>query len=173
MPQGGTGPTRSGFGVRTGATYSWRGDPAVPAFPDDKPLVIFDGYCGLCSRTAQFILRHDRAGTFRLLPAQTALGTAIYRHFGLDPVDYETLIVLKEGRAHFASEASLEVFRALGPPWSLMSLTRIVPRPIRDAVYFWIARNRMRVFGRTESCYRPAPEHESRFLGAETQRETT
>ena len=159
--------------MSAGATYSWRDDPAVPAFPDDKPLVIFDGYCGLCSRTAQFILRHDRAGVFRLLPAQTALGTAIYRHFGLDPVDYETFVVLKDGRAYFASEASLEIFRTLGPPWSLMSLARVVPLPIRDAVYFWIARNRMRVFGRTESCYLPAPEYRNRFLEHRIQAEKT
>ena len=155
------------------AKHTWRSDPAVPTFPDDKPLVIFDGYCGLCSHTAQFILRHDHAGIFRLLPAQTALGTAIYRHFGLDPVDYETFIVLKDGRPYFASEASLEICRTLGLPWSLMSFVRVVPRRIRDAIYFWIARNRMRVFGRTESCYLPTPKYRSRFLGDETKRETT
>jgi predicted DCC family thiol-disulfide oxidoreductase YuxK len=155
-----------------GATCSWRADPTIPAFADDKPLVIFDGHCGLCSRTAQFILRHDHEGVFRLLAAQTALGTAIYRHLGLNAEDYETFIVLKDGRAYFASEASLELFRALGPPWSLLWLARFVPRIARDGMYFWIARNRMRVFGRSETCYLPAPEHRSRFLGIESYGET-
>ncbi len=153
------------------APYSWRDDPSVPAFTDDHPLVIFDGYCGLCSRIAQFILRHDRAGTFRLLPAQTALGAAIYRHFELDAEDYETFILLKDGKGHFASDAGLELFRSLGLPWSALWLTRFVPRSVRDGIYFWIARNRMRVFGRSEICYLPAPEHRNRFLSGESKAE--
>jgi predicted DCC family thiol-disulfide oxidoreductase YuxK len=159
--------------VSARAPYSWRSDPAVPAFPDDRPLVIFDGYCGLCSRTAQFILTHDRRAVFRLLPAQTALGRAIYRHLGLDAEDYETFLLLKQGRAYFASAASLELFSGLGLPWSMLGLARLIPRPVRDAVYFLIARHRMRVFGRTESCYLPSAEHRSRFLEAAPRRETT
>ncbi len=157
----------------TAQPYAYRDDPAVPAFPDDKPIVIFDGYCGLCSRIAQFVLLRDKAGLHRLLPAQTTLGTAIYRHFSLDATNYETFIVLKDGRAYFASDAGLELFRGLGPPWSLLGLTGIVPRPIRDAVYFWIARNRMRFFGRTTACYLPRPEHRDRFLTGEPERTTT
>ena len=34
--------------------YSYRDDPAVPAFPDDKPVIVFDGYCAMCSGSAQF-----------------------------------------------------------------------------------------------------------------------
>jgi predicted DCC family thiol-disulfide oxidoreductase YuxK len=69
--------------------YSWRGDPSVPAFADDRPVLIFDGHCVLCSSFARFILRHDRERRFRLLAAQTPLGTALYRHLGLHPIDYE------------------------------------------------------------------------------------
>lgn len=154
------------------AAYSWRSDKAIPAFPDDRPVVIFDGFCGLCSRVAQFILKHDRRKALRLLPAQTALGTALYRHFGLDADNYETFIMLKDGRGYSASDAGLEVLRALGVPWSLGLAAKIVPRPLRDAVYFWIARNRMRFFGRTEACYLPAPEHRDRFISTATT-ETT
>lgn len=136
----------------------------MPAFPDDKPIVIFDGFCGLCSRVAQAVLTYDTRGVHRLLAAQTTLGTAIYRHFGLDPDDYETFIVLKDGRAFFASDAALELFRGLGQPWASLAILKIVPRPIRDWCYFWIAHNRMRFFGRTEACYLPAPEHRDRFL---------
>ncbi len=54
--------------------YSYRGDPDVPAFPDDRPIIIFDGHCALCSGFARFVLKHDRRATFRLIAGQTLLG---------------------------------------------------------------------------------------------------
>jgi predicted DCC family thiol-disulfide oxidoreductase YuxK len=49
-----------------GEPYSYRRDPAVPAFADDLPIVIFDDHCAMCSGSARFVLRHDRRGAFRL-----------------------------------------------------------------------------------------------------------
>jgi len=65
--------------------YSYRADPAVPSFRDDGPIIIFDGYCALCSGWAGFVLRHDRTARYRLLSAQSPLGHALYVHYGLDP----------------------------------------------------------------------------------------
>jgi predicted DCC family thiol-disulfide oxidoreductase YuxK len=144
--------------------YVYRSDPAVPPFPDDRPLIVFDGYCGLCSRLVQFVLRHDRKRVHRLLAAQTPLGDALYNHFGLTVGDYETFIVIADGKAYFASEAGLVLFRALGAPWSWLYPLIVVPSGIRDRIYLWIAHNRMRFFGRTDTCYLPGPEHADRFL---------
>ncbi len=143
---------------------SYRLDPAVPDFPDDKPLMIFDGFCGLCSRSVQFVLRHDKAGQFRFLAAQTGLGTAIYRHFGLDADDYSTFILLADGKAWYVSDAAIEVARRLTWPWSMAPLLKVVPPALRDQLYGLVARNRMRFFGRTEACYLPAPAERDRFL---------
>ena len=144
--------------------YSWRDDTSVPAFADDRPTLIFDGHCVLCSSFAQFILRHDRERRFRLLAAQTPLGAALYRHLGLHPTEYETNILLEDGRAWFKSEGSIRVFEGLGFPWSLMALGRLLPRPLRDRLYGVIARNRLRWFGTRETCYRPGPADADRFL---------
>jgi predicted DCC family thiol-disulfide oxidoreductase YuxK len=153
--------------VATVEAYSYRSDPAVGPFPDDRPLMIYDGFCGLCSRAVQFVLRHDKRGQFRFLPAQSELGTALYRHYGLDAESYETFIVLANGIPSFASDAALDLLPWLGPPWSLGRIGRLVPRGLRDQFYFWIARNRMRFFGRSEACHLPAPEHRDRFLTGE------
>ena len=144
--------------------YSWREDPSVPAFADDRPILIFDGHCVLCSAFAQFILRHDRARRFRLLAAQTPLGTALYRHLGLHPTDYETNILLEDGQVWLKSEGSIRVFERLGFPWSLMASGRVLPRPLRDRLYEVIARNRRRWFGTRATCYRPDPADADRFL---------
>src|ERR1700722_14856084 len=93
--------------------YSYRSDPAVPAFPDDRPIIIFDGKCVFCSVFARFILRHDRTRRFRLLAAQTPIGAALYQHYGPPTADYETNILLANGRAWFKSEASIRIFEGL------------------------------------------------------------
>jgi predicted DCC family thiol-disulfide oxidoreductase YuxK len=94
--------------------YSYRRDPAVPAFPDDKPLIVFDGICVLCSGWADFVLRHDTEKRYRLLTAQSGLGRALYLHYGLDPEDYETNILIEDGGAWFRSEATLRIAAGLG-----------------------------------------------------------
>jgi predicted DCC family thiol-disulfide oxidoreductase YuxK len=119
----------------------------------------------LCSSFAQFILRKDRSARFRLLAAQSELGNALYRHFGLDPVSYETYVLLQEGKAYFRSEASIRILDGLGGAWSLFAtLARLVPASLRDALYDVIARNRLRWFGTREQCYLPGPSQADRFL---------
>ncbi len=144
--------------------YSWRNDPTVPPFPNDRPILIFDGHCVLCSSFAQFILRHDHRRRFRLLAAQTPLGVALYRHFGHDPTDYETNILIADGRAWFKAESSIRVFEQLGFPWSSIAVGRALPEPVRDWLYGIVARNRLRWFGTRPTCYRPDPSEADRFL---------
>ncbi|MFN7571779.1 MAG: thiol-disulfide oxidoreductase DCC family protein [Betaproteobacteria bacterium] len=144
--------------------YSYRLDPAVPPFADDKPVIVFDGHCVLCSGFAQFVIRHDPQRRFRLLAAQSLLGAALYRHYGLDPVDYETNLLLADGRVWLKSEGSLRIFRLLGWPWSLLAVGRLLPLRLRDALYGVVARNRLRWFGRRDACFMPTPADADRFL---------
>ena len=144
--------------------YSYRDDPAVPAFPDDRPVIVFDGLCVMCSWWAQFVIRRDTQARFRLLAAQTPLGQALYRHYGLDPLNYQTNIVIEEGKAHFKSDTAISVLAGLGLPWSLATSFRLIPRPIRDWLYDRIARNRYRLFGQRETCLVATPDIRARFL---------
>ncbi len=145
--------------------YSYREDPEVPAFPDDRPIVLFDGVCVMCSAWARFLLRHDRRELFRLLPAQTPLGQALYRHYGLDATRFETNILLEDGMAWLKSESSIRMAERLGPPWSFLRALRLLPLSWRDGLYEIVARNRFRWFGRRDVCHRPEPGQEARFLG--------
>ena len=144
--------------------YSYRDDSSVPPFADDRPVIIFDGYCALCSGWASFVLRHDRTGLYRLLSAQSPLGRALYIHYGLDPQDYETNILIAGGRAYFKSEGSIRMAEGLGFPWSLAAVFRVLPMTWRDRLYETVARNRLRWFGKRASCYRPDPRFADRFI---------
>ena len=119
--------------------------------------------CVLHSRNSSYGKIAD--ARFRLLAAQSELGNALYRHFGLDPVSYETYVLLQEGKAYFRSEASIRILDGLGGAWSLFAtLARLVPASLRDALYDVIARNRLRWFGTREQCYLPGPSQADRFL---------
>ena len=69
-------------------------------------------------------------------------------HYGLDPEDYETNILLADGIAWFESEGSIRMAEGLGLPWSLARLLRILPLRLADRLYRCLARNRLRLFGR-------------------------
>jgi predicted DCC family thiol-disulfide oxidoreductase YuxK len=145
--------------------YSYRADPKVPRFPDDKPIIVFDGKCVLCSRWARFVMRHDRDKRFRLLAAQTPLGTALYEHYGLDPVYYETNVLIEDGRAWLKSEGTIRMFERTGFPWSAIAAFRVVPRALRDKLYNVVARNRLEWFGSRDTCFMPEPGDADRFIG--------
>ena len=162
-------PPRSDRGrscvTRMPNAFSYRDDPNVPAFPDDRPIVIYDGHCRLCSGFVRFVLRHDRQERFRFIAAQSALGTALYRHYDLDSVDYETNILLEQGRPWFKSESSIRIFEQLGFPWTFAALGRVLPLSWRDLLYEFIARNRLKWFGVRKACYLLDPGQEHRFIG--------
>ncbi len=144
--------------------YSYRADPSVPPFADDRPVFVFDGFCALCSASAQFVMRHDPQARFRLLAAQSPLGQALYRHYGLDPERLDSVILLTGGRAYLRSDAALLIATTIGWPWRFAASLRLLPRPVRDAAYDLVARNRFRLFGRRETCHRPTPDQAARFL---------
>ena len=143
---------------------SYRSDPAVPAFPDDRPVIIFDGQCALCSGFVGFILKHDRHKRFRLAPAQSKLGAALYAHYAKAGRDYETHMLIENGEASFKSTAAIRMVEILGPPWSLTALARVVASPLRDWVYDRVARNRIFWFGARQTCFTPPPQDVDRFL---------
>src|SRR5262245_6412230 len=144
--------------------HSYRSDPAVPAFPDDKALVVFDGVCVLCSGFARFILKHDKRFVFRLATAQSQLGQALFRHYGLDAQEFETNLVLADGIAFAKLDTVAIVGERLGGAWRSLSLLRLLPRRLADWLYDRIARNRYALFGRTERCMIPLPEWRDRFI---------
>lgn len=146
------------------APYSYRSDPQVPPVPDDKGLIVFDGVCVLCTGFARFVLKRDEKFTFRLTTAQSPLGQALFRHYGLDAEAFETNLVLVDGQPYAKLDTVVAVGRRIGGAWRLLSLLRLLPRPFADWLYDRVARNRYALFGRTESCMIPPTEWRNRFI---------
>lgn len=129
------------------------------------PLLLFDGECGLCARSVRFILDRDRKKRLRFAPLQSELGRGIVASQGLDPNDLTTLVLVEEGaRVSLRSTAVLRACGDLRMPWRLAKGFLIVPRFLRDGVYRWVAKHRLRWFGTADSCRLPTPEESSRFV---------
>jgi predicted DCC family thiol-disulfide oxidoreductase YuxK len=95
---------------------------------------------------------------------QSEVGASLYRHFGIDPANPETLIVVTGDTALRDSDAVLAIWAGLDRPWTLLTLFGIVPRWLRDPVYRFVARHRYRLFGRREACWLPTPDQATRIL---------
>lgn len=135
------------------------------------PVLLFDGTCGLCHGFVRFLLKRDGKRTMRLTTLEGPIGLAILsRHPEARGVDSVVWVDGEGGGAGgqenvlVRSDAALAAFQYLGLPWSLLALSRIVPRFIRDRVYDWVARNRYQWFGKYDSCPLPSPEDRGRFL---------
>ena len=95
---------------------------------------------------------------------QSDTGQQILEHFNLPKEDIFSVILVENGKVYVRSSAALRMYKNMGGFWSLMYLFIIIPRPVRDAVYNFIAKNRYKWFGKKESCMIPTPELKSRFL---------
>jgi predicted DCC family thiol-disulfide oxidoreductase YuxK len=137
---------------------------SAPMSTGARPIIVFDALCLLCSANAQFVLKHDRSGRFRLASVQSEAGAALCRRFGIDPDRPDSLILVEGERALRDSDAILAIWRGLGWPWRLGAAGRFVPRALRDPLYRWVARNRYRLFGRRETCWLPEPHFRDRLL---------
>ncbi|HEX6834833.1 MAG TPA: thiol-disulfide oxidoreductase DCC family protein [Rudaea sp.] len=132
---------------------------------DEAPILVFDGVCVLCSRSVQFVLRHDRARRFRFATVQSSMGAQLMRRVGFDPARPASVLLVEGDRVFVESAAAIRVLSAFGGAWTIAAAALwIVPRPLRNAVYRLIATRRYRWFGRRETCYLPGPEDAGRFL---------
>lgn len=136
----------------------------------DAPLVLFDGDCNLCNGTVQFLLRRDRRARLRFASLQSAAGRAALAAAGASAALPDSIVLVHGGRVRVKSAAALAIARWLPLPWPVLSIAWLVPYPLRDLVYDWIARNRYRWFGRQQQCWVPTAELRARFLDADERR---
>jgi predicted DCC family thiol-disulfide oxidoreductase YuxK len=132
------------------------------AWPDDD-VILYDGVCVFCSRWVRFVATSDVERRFRFTAIQSGYGARLARAFGIDPDDPDTNAVIHGGVAYFKSDAALTVLAAL-PGWGWVRVLRSVPKPLRDALYNFVARNRYRIFGKYQACFVPDAEMRARVM---------
>jgi predicted DCC family thiol-disulfide oxidoreductase YuxK/DNA polymerase III epsilon subunit-like protein len=119
--------------------------PGSPA----PPIILFDGECRLCSAWVGVVRRWDTQRRFRFAPLQSTAAGAILEGRPGALAGRDSVVLADGERVFTESEAVLRVLEGLGGVWGISRAARLVPRPIRDLVYRWVARHRVRWFGRT------------------------
>ena len=112
-------------------------------------VVLFDGVCNLCESSVQFIIARDTKSVFKFAP----LGEAS-----------DSIVLMDADKIYRRSTAALRIAKELKAPYNLLYACIIVPRPLRDAVYNFIAKNRYKWFGQKTECWLPTPDLKARFL---------
>ena len=127
-------------------------------------LVLFDGVCNLCNGFVQFVIAHDPHGRFHFGALQSAAGQrTLALHDVAQPLP-ESVVLVEDGRLFTRSTAAIRIARRLTFPWRLAGLLLVIPRPLRDWIYDFVARRRYRWFGERDRCMIPTPEIRSRFI---------
>ena len=135
------------------------GNESAPA------LLMFDGVCNMCGRLASLIMRWDKDRKFMFAPFQSAVAAKTFSDYGLDKEDVGSFILIKDNRARLKSDAVIGALEGLGGIFACLRVLRLVPAPIRDWAYDFVARNRYHLFGKSDRCMIPGPQFKDRFLG--------
>lgn len=134
----------------------------------EQRLLLYDGVCGLCNRWIHLLIRMDRRERLLYAPLEGTTALPIRRRHsslaGVDSLVYVDGLGSDHETVFVRSEAVLRSLAALGGGWRAASLLRVVPRPVRDGLYDWIARHRYAWFGRDSQCRVPVPDLSRRFL---------
>ena len=128
-----------------------------------RRILFFDGVCGLCSWSVDFVMKRDRQGDFQFAPLQGE--TAVNLLTPSDVADLNTMVLWVGGRTYRKSTAAVRVLWRLSIPWQIVgTLLWLVPLPLRNLGYSIVASNRYRLFGKHDTCRMPTPAERTRFL---------
>ena len=127
-------------------------------------VILFDGECNFCDSSVQFIIKRDPYAHFHFASLQSEIGTVLTKKYSI-PEDVDSLVLIEKNKAYTKSDAALRIAKKLDGLWHLLFIFILVPRPIRDGVYNYIAKNRYKWFGKKElACSLPSPDVRKRFL---------
>ncbi|HEV2678792.1 MAG TPA: thiol-disulfide oxidoreductase DCC family protein [Aliidongia sp.] len=130
------------------------------------PLILFDGVCNLCNGSVRFLLPRDRTGRLRFAPIQSEAGQSVLRRHGLPLEDWNSFVLLDDGRIYLKAEALCRITRFMRRPWRLAgTVLKSLPKSAADRIYDLIATNRYALFGRRDQCMVPSEATRDRFVG--------
>lgn len=131
---------------------------------DNNKIILFDGYCHMCSGTVIFILKRDRLQKFKFASLQSNAGQELLKKYNLPANDFDSFVYICDEKYYLRSTAALRVFKELGGLWSLLFIFIVVPAFLRDLVYRLIAKTRYKIFGKRTSCLMPNEQMKNRFI---------
>lgn len=127
-------------------------------------IVLFDGHCHLCDGSVKMILKYDNRQLFSFASLQSQTGKSLIEKHKIDIHQGESIILIKKGKSFTKSAAALWIASELKFPTNLLSGLILFPPFFRDFIYDYIAKNRYKWFGKSETCLLPDPSQKHRFI---------
>ncbi len=137
------------------------------ARPVHRAVLLYDGECGFCAGSVQFMLARESAAAAERLafaPLQGPFGAGIRERFPeLEGVDSVVWYDPTGPSVRVRSSAALAAATHLGGVWAALAmLGRLVPRALLDAMYDMFARRRFELAA--PACLLPTADQRARFL---------
>ena len=129
-----------------------------------RKIILFDGICNLCNQSVQFVIEHDSKNQFRFASLQSDFGQDFLKKNKLEATQFDSIVFIEDDQFYTKSSAALKIAKYLDGITSWLTIFMIVPKPLRDVVYSFIAKNRYRWFGKNESCWLPTKELKAKFI---------
>ncbi|MCE9577931.1 MAG: DCC1-like thiol-disulfide oxidoreductase family protein [Deltaproteobacteria bacterium] len=136
----------------------------LPAPLPTGPIVLYDGVCGLCDRTVQWLIARDPDRVLHFAPLQGDTAAALRTRHASIPTELSTVVVIDHDRVYLRTKAILQAARYVGRPWRWGRFVQWMPSFLIDLPYRLVARVRYRIWGRHDACRIPTAADRSRFL---------
>jgi predicted DCC family thiol-disulfide oxidoreductase YuxK len=137
----------------------------------DRPthVVLYDGTCGFCHASVQWLLEHDSEGRFAYAPLQGETAERLRSRHPELPTDLDSVLLVEHAdcgneRVWWRSHAVFRICGHVGGIWSLPGLLRFLPIRLTDALYMAVARVRHRLAPPPDACKLPTEAQAARFL---------
>lgn len=131
-----------------------------------RPILFYDGDCGLCHRAVLFTLKRDRKDAFAFAPLQGETVKTLLDEGARAQLPDSLVLREPEGRLLVKSSAVVALLKRLGLFWKVLGgALWIIPRPLRDFGYDLVAKIRHRLFKKPDSACPIVPKGlRERFL---------
>jgi predicted DCC family thiol-disulfide oxidoreductase YuxK len=124
-------------------------------------VVLFDGNCGLCNRSVQFILKFEKRNDLKFASLDSDFAKNVLLKFRLEKDYHESILLVKKEKIFAKSTAVLRIIPFLKWYFYPLLIGWILPRFIRDLVYDFVAANRKRFL---RNCIHLDEKNKNRFL---------
>ena len=119
---------------------------AISLLLASNPVVLYDGDCGFCNRSVQFVLKNERGSSLHFVPIQSPEVSTYFEERNWTPPDLSTMFFVYGDTKWEKSTAGLKIASFLKFPASLLRIGWICPKFIRDVIYNSIAKRRKRIY---------------------------
>ena len=112
-------------------------------------VIVIDGYCNICNKFCQFIVKHDINKKYKI----SDFDSLFSKQNNLELKKINSIVLVKKDKSILKNSKALKsIFYNIPKLKPLYYILKITPEFISDFAYKIMANNRYDLFGKRESC---------------------